>query len=197
VTARTPAQVSSYWFRTPKQHAIAAELWRSPDSTDSAVARATGSSRSLVRRIRERLSPSPPAATVATDPSRTVPWRPALDPVFEPGGFADELELRVEELVTLGGRLDRRLAALETNARAHHLRHERHRLIREIYALARRLQRELVPVGPCPFCPGANGCARCTSGGWATEDTVDAGALLEDIHAKRRWWRPHRVQVPM
>lgn len=184
--------------RTEKQAAIADALRRSPQLGDSAVARETGTSRNLVRRIRARLGLAPPAAAAqegTSGPKRSVPWSPALDPVFSEGGFADELEGFVVELVELGGRLDKRLAEIEVHARGHFVRNDRHRLIREIYRLAAAMQRELVPAGPCPFC--STGCARCTGGGWAPASTVDAGALLEERNGRSRWWRVPRVQVPM
>lgn len=182
-------------IRTAKQEAIAEVLRRSPDLNDRQVAEQAGASRGLVRRIRQRMTGGEPSAPAK--PARSVPWRPVLDPVFEPNGFADQLEGIVESIVFLGGQLDTMLAKAEVHARGHHLRHDRHRLVRAVYNLARQLQRDLVPVGPCPFCDAANGCQRCTGGGWANETTVDAGALLETINAKARWWRPHRVQVPV
>jgi len=192
-------------LRTEKQEAIAAALRQSPNLNDREIAEKIGASRGLVRRIRLRIengNGQPQAEGKnrrrAPEPAgRTAPWRPTLDRVFGDGGVADELESYVEAFVRLGGQLDQVLAQLEINARTHHLRHDRHRLVRAIYNLARELQRNLVPVGPCPFCDAGNGCSRCTGGGWANETTVDAGALLEAIHAKARWWRPHRVQVPV
>lgn len=182
--------------RTEKQAAILKALGERPEATDAAIAKRSGASRGLVRRVRERLRSAGGAPIAETPPERSVPWPRALDPVFQEGGFADELEGFVEELVRFGGRLDRKLSEIEVQARGHHVRDDRHRLVRQVYQLARDLQASLVPVGPCPFCQ-AQGCSRCTGGGWAEPRVVDAGALLEQINARSRWWRIPRVQVPL
>lgn len=186
--------------RTEKQQAIVEALQRRPAANDSTIAKETGASRNLVRRMRERLGlvPTPPPRGAAGEPaaaSRAVPWPKVLDGVFLPDGVADELEGFVRELVELGGRLDRRLCELEIQPKTHHLRSDRHTLVRQIYQLARTIQAGIVPAGPCPFCE--KGCARCAGGGWVPATMVDAVATIEERNSRRRWWRVHKVEVPL
>lgn len=185
--------------RTEKQQAIVEALGRRPAANDSTIAKETGASRNLVRRMRERLGLVPPSTPRAAGgpekPERGVPWPKGLDPVFLPGGVADELEEFVRELVELGGRLDRRLSELEIQAKTHHLRTDRHTLIRMVYGVARQIQAGIVPAGPCPFCE--KGCARCAGGGWVPATMVDAIASLEERASRRRWWRTPKIEVPL
>src|SRR5690606_2217223 len=136
-----------------------------------------------------------PGDEAPEDSGRRAPWPKLLDSVFAEGGTADELEAFVGELVSLGGRLDKRLAALEIQPSTHLLRTDRHTLVRQIYNLARTLQAAIVPAGPCPFCE--RGCARCHNGRWAPANMVDAISTTEDRNSRRRWWRRPKVEVPL
>lgn len=203
---------------TDKQRAIADELRANPGRADSEVARLTGCSRALVRRVRTRLgladverdapAPKPRPSRIeggggeaaAPSPGREGrPWPKGLDPVFTPAGFADMLESEVRALLEWEGRLNRLLGLLEVSDRARLAARDRVKLHHEVLALARRIQFLYVPVGPCPFCGvehKASGCHRCAGGGWVAADMVDAFASIEEKQRRSRWWRRHQVEVP-
>lgn len=181
-------------IRTEKQAAIARAIVDDPAGTDTAIAKRVGASISLVRRIRQRMRDEKGAPTPPPEERRSVPWPKALDVVFAPGGSADELEEFVGEIVSLAGRLDRRLAELEVTTRGRFVGLERRRVIRDLHQVARLIQHEIVPVGACPFCK--EGCSRCVDGRWVPAAMVDAFATIEEKQRRSRWWRRHTVEVP-